>query len=119
MKDTRFSELTLDAHISNSNSLRAMNEQQLLAIALTVALIGLTSLFFFEELPRQEEIGTLTWSNETAALILTKQPVWVELTAPTSLSPGACVRIYGHEENGRFTNSEIALAGRQNYQNCP
>ena len=96
-----------------------MNEQTLILAAAITALIGIAGLLFVDELPRVERVGTLVWSNDTAALVLTTQPLWVELEEPTQQRVGSCAQLTGHLSDGRLQNAQITPASPADFRSCP
>lgn len=96
-----------------------MDEQLLLRAALLTALVGLAALWLLPELPRTEITGTLAWTNGTQALLLTEQPRWADLQAPTDAAHGSCVTLRGYEENGRLTKAFVRRAEPQLRRRCP
>ena len=96
-----------------------MDEKTLLLLATTTAVLGIVGLYFLEELPRTQEVGTLAWTNETAALVLTKEALWIDLEQPTHLPLGECVQLSGHYEAGRFSNAYLTSAPPAARRDCP
>lgn len=96
-----------------------MNERILLLISATTGLLGIIGLLFINTLPPTTTLGTLTWTNETSALVITTQPQWVELTEPTRISTGTCVELTGVPANNRITHATLKQAAAHEVRNCP
>lgn len=96
-----------------------MQESTLLYLALAGGILGVGGLLFFDELPATKQVGTLVWTNDTTALLLTTQPVWAELTTPTFEAIGSCVQVTGYEQAGRYSNARLREAPAGMRRECP
>ena len=96
-----------------------MQEATLLYVALAGGILGVGGLLFFDELPSTQEVGTLVWTNDTTALLLTTQPVWAELQQPTRERIGSCVEVRGYEQAGRYSNAQLREAPAGMRRECP
>lgn len=95
-----------------------MQEQLLLKIALSTAVIGIIVLFFLPPTPPAQIRGEVAWSNGTLTKLVVYEEIWVEHDAYTEVPIQGCVEFSARQSLNGYTNARVLGVRPPSSQNC-
>lgn len=84
-----------------------MQERTLLWLAFVLATAGLIVLALLPDLPREDTIARVAWSNGTDARVVVERELWVRFETPTELSEGMCVHLRGIASSNNLESTRL------------